>query len=754
MKHQLFILSVLISSVAFADDVRQLSPTVVTATRVEQNSFDLPVSIDVVEKKDLEGQLGMTLSESLIRVPGITAQNRTQMAQDPQISTRGFGARSTFGVRGVRVYVDGIPLSTPDGIATPGNIDLGSLKSIEVMRGPFSSLYGSSSGGIIQLRTQDPSKELDVGGGYLFGSYDTNKSNAYTSGTKKDTGYYISYSNFSSDGYRKYSESEKDQATIKLQTKINEDTKITALFNWIDQKANDPGGLTAAEVRTSRTFASANNLAQLARVQRDNKQIGFNLEHKFNENNSLNLITYLGERNNLQYLYSAVYSNDAFKVPLGTTFAPAGRASSIARDFWGTDLRFTNAGRILERPYQLTFGMAYGYQNDHRTDDMAYLGNQLTGSSNYNLRNEKNIADNFDQYAQAQWSAFNNVDLHGGIRHTKVTFENQDSIIGSVSNATGSSGFATREARLTFKNNNGSGKVSHEKTTPVIGATFKITPTFNLYGNFGKGFETPTFIEMAYSDITGLGPNLNLKPSTSDNYEIGSKFFIGNNIKFNFAAFKTNTKNEIVTYDSNSAYSVFTNAGNTQRKGLELSGDFLLPNNFNFYTSLTYLDAQFKSSFTTQNTATYYEAQTTGSDAFKTATATATALNPIDYVTTTTVNSGNKISGTYRQQLYAELSYKYPSLGFSAALEGRSNSRVWANDSNTAYAAGYAVYNLRAGFEQLIQNWKISEFARIENIFDKDYVGSIKNNDSNSRFYETAPGTNYLLGINASYQFK
>jgi iron complex outermembrane receptor protein len=262
---------------------------------------------------------------------------------------------------------------------------------------------------------------------------------------------------------------------------------------------------------------------------------------------------------------------------------------------------------------------------------------------------------------------------------------------------------------------------------------------------------------MAYSDITGLGPNLNLKPSSSDNYEIGSKFFIGNNSKFNIAVFKTNTENEIVTYDSNSAYSVFTNAPKTERKGLELSGEFLLPNNFSFYTSMTYLDAQFKSKFTTQSTATYYKAQTLtdgASQAVITATTTATSTNPIDYISYTTVNSGKKISGTYREQIYAELSWKYPSLGFSTALEARGNSRVWANDANTASAAAYAVFNLRAGFEQRIQNWKISEFARFENLLDKDFVGSVKNNDSSSRFYETAPRLNYLLGINATYQFQ
>ena len=183
MKTRLFILSLLTSSFAFADDIRQLSPTVVTATRVETNSFDLPVSIDVVEKKDLDGQLGMTLSESLIRTPGVTAQNRNQMAQDPQISSRGFGARSAFGVRGVRVLVDGIPLTMPDGIGQPGSVDIDSLKSIEVMRGPFSSLYGSSSGGVINLRTLDPSKNNEINGGILFGSFNTKKEKLGASGS-------------------------------------------------------------------------------------------------------------------------------------------------------------------------------------------------------------------------------------------------------------------------------------------------------------------------------------------------------------------------------------------------------------------------------------------------------------------------------------------------------------------------------------------------------------------------------------------
>lgn len=160
----------IISPSALADEPKALSSVVITATKLEQDAFDLPMSIDKVDKKDIQdGQLRMTLSESLARVPGLTAQNRNQMAQDPQISSRGFGARSSFGVRGIRIYVDGIPLSLPDGIGNPGSVDLGIVDSIEVMRGPFSAMYGNSSGGVIQMLTgkpgAQPSLSVDVLGG-------------------------------------------------------------------------------------------------------------------------------------------------------------------------------------------------------------------------------------------------------------------------------------------------------------------------------------------------------------------------------------------------------------------------------------------------------------------------------------------------------------------------------------------------------------------------------------------------------------
>jgi iron complex outermembrane receptor protein len=196
-----FAVMCLTSQLALAEETKTLSSVVITATKTEQDSFDLPMSIDKVSKEQIQdGQLRMTLSESLARVPGITAQNRTQMAQDPQISSRGFGARSAFGVRGIRVYVDGIPLSMPDGIGNPGSVDLGMMDSIEVMRGPFSAMYGNSSGGVIQMFTRQIPKTPEVSGDVLFGSFGTRRESVQATGTRQGVDYLLNFSNFESDG--------------------------------------------------------------------------------------------------------------------------------------------------------------------------------------------------------------------------------------------------------------------------------------------------------------------------------------------------------------------------------------------------------------------------------------------------------------------------------------------------------------------------------------------------------------------------
>lgn len=688
-------------TLAEAEDEKTLtlSPVVVTATRQAQNSFDLPVAIDVVEQKDIQdGQQQMLLSESLIRVPGITAQNRNNQAQDPQISSRGFGARSAFGVRGVRVYVDGIPLTMPDGQGQPGVVDLSAIKSIEVMRGPFSSLYGNSSGGVIQMFTKAAPQTPEIGGTVMFGSYDTKRQILEAAGQSEGVEYLLNISNFETDSFRNNGSGKKQMATAKFKFNLSEDTHLTALVNWFDQDAQDPLGLDRARAFSSATRNQSIAAATFANtsVKRDHTQVGFNLEHAFNENNKLSFIPYVGTRNNAQILTTTATAT--------TLAATTARLSEIERSFYGADLRWDNNGTFINLPYSFSMGLNYGKSSDNRLDRNILVAGNPANALN---RDEKNISTNFDQYLQGKLSVTPTIDIHAGARHTKVKLNVQDNFI-----TTGNPG-----------QGDNSGDVEYQKTTPVIGAVWKATETLNFYANFGKGFETPTFIEAAFDNVaTGVAskPNLSLKPSESNNYELGAKAFIGYDTRLNLTLFKINTSDEIVTSATNAGRSSFTNAGDTKRKGIELSLDSKFDNNISTYFAYTLLDAKFDDSFTS-----------------------ATGL----------VASGNRIPGTYRSQIYGELAWRYSPLGFFTAFEGRHNSKVYVNDVNSDSAPSYTIFNVRAGFEQNLTNWRFKEYIRVENMFDKEYIGSVRINDGNSLFYETGSDRNYLLGLSAQYKF-
>lgn len=705
------------SGLADEEKAVTLSPIVVTATRQAQNSFDLPVAIDVVEQKNIkDGQLQINLSESLIRVPGITAQNRTQQAQDPQISSRGFGARSSFGVRGIRIYVDGIPLTMPDGQGQPGVVDLSAIKSIEVMRGPFSSLYGNSSGGVIQMFTQDAPATPTLGATAMFGSYDTKRNILEASGQLEGMEYMLNVSNFESDGYRTNSASNKQMATAKFKFNLTEDTKVTALVNWFDQEAHDPLGLDRARAFSNSTRKDVVPAALFANtsVKRDHTQVGFNIEHAFNANNKITVTPYVGNRNNAQILTTTATATVLRGSGSATNFCSSSdplrgtcaRLSTINREFYGTDARWDNSGYLANLPYKLSVGMTYGKSSDDRLDT-----NILNNGFNVNSlnRDEINEVSNFDQYVQTNLSLSPTLDIHAGARHTKVKLKVKDNLL-SV-------------------NGDNSGSVDYQKTTPVIGVIWKATEKINLYANFGKGFETPTFIEAAFDNVTtGVAskPNLALKAAESRNIELGAKAFITDNVRANLTLFKVDTDNEIVTRQTVSGRSSYQNAGHTKRTGIEASLDANLENNITAFASYTLLNAKFEDQFTTVINA----AGTTG-----------------------TVNAGNRIPGTYKSQIYGELAWRHPALGFFSALEGRYNSQVYVNDINSDKAPSYTIFNVRAGLEQTLSNWRFKEYLRLENITDKNYIGAVRVNDGNGLFFEPAAGRNYLLGLSAQYRF-
>jgi iron complex outermembrane receptor protein len=688
----------------------ELNPIVVTATRSAVNSFDAPASVDVVDQSVIENAgAGMTLSESINRIAGVTAESRNQFAQDPQISIRGFGSRSNFGVTGVRLYVDGIPLTMPDGIGQPGNIDFETVKSIEVLKGPFATMYGNGAGGVISLTTKTPPTGNEVSASFLAGSYGTTKESAQATGTVNGIGYLFNESNFNTDGYRQHSAAHKKQSTAEFSFDLLNDTHVTILADYMKMEAQDPLGLAGRgssinsnipNVYSNPQSVPTAALAANTRVSRENTQAGINLEHIINDNNSINIVTYAGHRNNAQFLSTVTSSG-------------VGKESTISRDFVGADINWANKGEIFSKNYSLTSGISYSHMSDDRMDFTATNGSVSAAQLASPKRNETDNSMNFDEYVQAKLSILNNLDLNAGVR-------NIHSIISFNPNVPGQTNTSASAAQ--FSN-----------TTPSIGLLWKVREDTNAYVNYGKGFQTPNSIQMAYKDSFqivnhfntlssyGLGPNTNLSASTSDNYELGLKTYLNENTRLNLALFRIVTNNEIAV-DFGGAYVSYANVPvQTSRNGLEISLDSKLQHNFNTYAAYTYMDARYDGTFRSNSLGT--------------------------------ISSGNTIPGTFKNQLYGELSWMYPSLGFTTAVESVNNSKTYANDTNTAYASGYSIVNIRAGFKQEMSNWRFSEYARVDNLFDRDYISAVRINDSNGEFYEAGAGRNYIVGLSASYRF-
>lgn len=692
-RKQLFILiAAIVAPQAYAEEVLSISPVVVTATRTEQNSFDLPVSIDVVNGDTIrDSRQQINLSETAARIPGVVVANKFNLAQDLAVSTRGFGARSAFGVRGVRLYEDGIPMSMPDGQGQTGTFNLDTARQIEFMRGPFSALYGNSSGGVVQILTRDGAKDTTLSGGVTFGSYNTRRESLTVEGEESNVNFIVNGSHLSTDGYRDHSEATRDMLHTKLSFNASDATKITLIATSLNQNdTKDPLALTLAEYQANPKQAGAKSISTDARANKKQTHAGLVVDHSISDKESISLMSYYGERSSDGYL----------AIGAGTT---GGRLSAIDRQFGGLDAKWTFKDSVASKPFTLVAGLSYDKMQDDRTQF-----NTTNGVVSSALkRNEVQTVHNFDQYIQATIEPTDRLLLVGGLRHTKINFNVDDKM--PVISGDPYSG----------------GSLGYSNTSPVLGATFKVTPTLNLYANYGEGFETPTFIEMTYvgNPSTGAGPNLNLQPSTSKNYEVGAKAFVGDNTRVNLALFKVDTKKEIVVDQGQGTTASFKNAGDTERHGLELSIDSVLPYNFGVYAAYTLMNAEFKDSFCTGTSCT----------------------------SLTQVNSGNKIPGAYTSNTYAEVSWKHPSLGFSTALEGIYFTDVFTNDINTIQAKSYATFNLRGGFVQNLGNWKLNEFARIDNLTDKTYVSSVRINNNSA--YDPGAPRNWTMGLNASYKF-
>ena len=686
---------------------RTLRPVVVTATPgVAQQAFDTAASIDAVEGATIRNaQLQVNLSESLVRVPGVVALNRQNYAQDLQISIRGFGARSTFGVRGLRLYSDGIPATAPDGQGQVSNFDLSSADRIEVLRGPFSSIYGNSSGGVISIFTADgaPGMQLEAAG--ALGSDGVRRVNARFAGEQGDWNWNLSALRFETDGFREHSAAQREGFNGKVRWQGSADTRVTFVGNTVDMPdVQDPLGLTRAEFEQNPQQASPAALLFNTRKSVDQQQLGVIIEHQLNAANGLRVTTWRGQRSTEQF--------QAIPVATQTPITHPGGVIDLARDYQGIDGQWIYKSRAWGNPLTLTAGLYTDELQEHRLGFLNFTTNPLVlGVKGAQRRDEDNRVRSFDQYAQANWES-ERFGLTAGLRHSKVSFSSEDHFIVGA-------------------NGNDSGSADYSATTPMAGLVYHVSDNLNVYGSVGRGFETPTFNEVAYRPNGQTGLNFDLRPAYSRHYEVGVKAEPVRNWRVNAALFQANTTDEIVVLTNQGGRSTFQNASSTRRRGFEAAMAGAWGEAWSTYAALTWLDATYRSSFSTCPSAPC-----------------PTAQNPA-----VQVPAGNLIPGIPRSSAFAELVYRHRPWGLETALELRYVGRMAVDDRNTDFAPSATLWNFRLALAQNVQRWTVREFVRVDNLADRNYIGSVIVNEGNSRFFEPAPGRTWLIGMSALYAF-
>ncbi|MBE7366377.1 TonB-dependent receptor family protein [Ramlibacter pallidus] len=567
----LALLAALPAAAQATDGDPTLRPVVVTPLPgVPQASFDTPASVDVVDGATLRnGQLGINLSESLARVPGVLALHRQNYAQDLQISVRGFGARATFGVRGLRLYADGIPATAPDGQGQVSHFDLGTADRIEVLRGPFSALYGNSSGGVISVFTADGLPGVQLEAGVAAGSFGTRRQNVRVAGDSGDWNYHLHAVRFDTDGSREHGAARRTGFNGKLRWRPGADTRITLVANAVDMPGTqDPLGLTRAEYEADPRRATPVALQYDTRKSMEQAQLGAMLEHRFSDANAAKVTVWRGRRATEQFQ----------AIPPGPQGAAthAGGVIALDRTFGGVDAQWTHRTRWLRMPFVLTAGLAADRLDEHRRGYQNFIGPRL-GVAGSLRRDEENRVSSFDQYLQAQWS-LERFTLTGGVRHASVRFRSEDRYV-------------------TGGNPDDSGGARFSASTPVVGAVFHATDDLNLYASLGRGFETPTFNELSYRPGNQPGLNFDLRPAASRHWEIGVKAQPLPDWRANAALFQARTEDEIVVASNTGGRSTFRNAGETRRRGIEASLAGRWGTGWSLLVAATWLDATYASGF-------------------------------------------------------------------------------------------------------------------------------------------------------------
>lgn len=657
----------------------------VTGTREGPRApIELPYAVTLTRPDSLAALRRQGVDELLFAVPGVALANRQNPAQDPRVSIRGFGARSAFGVRGVRVLQDGVPLTLPDGQTPVDVVDVEGADRVEVVRGSASSLYGNAAGGVIDVRSTPPS-QLAVApfARVLGGGSVPTTTAAGAGGTLGPLGYTSSVTRIVGHGYRDYSDQRATRAALRLLRPHAEGSAwpsltLAARLSDVD-RAQSPGAITRVQMDTNPRSADPLSVR---------KQAGKTVRQG---DLALTVAQPLGERASLDAtVYGSVRTLDN---PLTFSVVHVGRSSG------GVTARLSSTGSLASHAVRLAAGGDLQWQNDDRQEYEACIDIAAPSATcptpktqRGNLRkNQRELVSSMGPFVRGELALAPTLLASAGVRADAVRFRVNDRLISAT-------------------NPDDSGDRTLHAVSPSFGLVWRTAPLASLYATLSSSFETPTTTELGNKPDGSAGINPELKPQRALSAEVGAKGLLpGGTIRWEVAAFQTRARDELVPFDipGGAGRRYFRNAGRTTRRGAEAGAE----------AEAGPLSVRASYSFS--------------------------RFRYVDYLVGTTSYAGKRIPGVPEHALAAVASLRHR--GFTLSGTADVASAMDVDDANSTQADGRTILGVAVSNSIGVGGVRLSPLVAVQNLTGTRSVGSVSVNATGGKFFEPAPGRTLLV---------
>ena len=534
----------------------ELKPIQVVGFLNSKNPIETPFSISSLTSRQLTfGQKGMSLGESMRSVPGLFIMNDENFAQDIRLSIRGFGSRSAFGIRGIKLFVDGFPQTTADGQSQVDNINLSFIQSAEIIRGSSSSIYGNASGGVIQLFTEPYPKQRQIKSSISIGDFGYRNIQSSIGDGANAQKYMLKISSKSYDGYRDNSEMNSFNINMKSLFELNQNSILSMHYNYVDSPlSNDPGSLNKEQAGENRRSARIQNIDYQSGEKVLQHRLGASYKLKISNSSKLNILSFYTKR---------IFSN---KLP----FENGGQVD-LKRSYWGLSAKYIIDNYFLKNPLSTTIGVDFSDQSDRRK-----RYNNVKGIRGSKVFDQLESFINKAFYFQQSYLLNDKINVIWGSRWDDDKIESVDYYL---------------------FDGLGSGFTNLKNTSPFIGMTYLINNNSSIFANFSNHYETPTLNELSNDpDSASIGGfNSRLNPQVSNSFEIGLKGYVRDDLFYEFSLYRSKIDNEITSFEleSSPGKTYYRNVGETQKEGIEVSLSTNLGNNIRADLAYTYSQFEF-----------------------------------------------------------------------------------------------------------------------------------------------------------------